>query len=76
VAEGIKVLTAQAPDLRAALTRVAQEGWSHVILDGKLLRTDRVADAIQAGVALTAGGLGIRLADADTIHAATGQTVA
>jgi len=39
VAEGIKVLTAQAPDLHTALQRVADEGWSHVILDGKLFRT-------------------------------------
>lgn len=44
VAEGIKVLTAQAPDLHAALQRVAEEGWSHVILDGKLFRTDRLAE--------------------------------
>jgi hypothetical protein len=44
VAEGIKVLTAQAPDLHTALQRVAEEGWSHVILDGKLFRTDRLAE--------------------------------
>jgi DDE superfamily endonuclease len=44
VAEGIKVLTAQAPDLHDALTRVADEGWSHVILDGKLFPTDRLAE--------------------------------
>jgi hypothetical protein len=42
VAEGIKVLTIQAPDLHAALKRVADEGWSHVILDGKLFATDRL----------------------------------
>jgi hypothetical protein len=41
VAEGIKVLTAQAPDLHAALRRVADEGWSHVVVDGKLFATDR-----------------------------------
>src|SRR5207248_9281245 len=44
VAEGIAVLAAQAPDLHAALRRVAAEGWSHVILDGKLFATDRLAE--------------------------------
>jgi len=44
VAEGIKVLAAAAPDLHAALKRVADEGWSHVILDGKLFATDRLAE--------------------------------
>lgn len=44
LAEGIKVLAAQAPDLHSALRRVADEGWSHVILDGKLFRTDRLAE--------------------------------
>ena len=43
LAEGIEVLTAQAPDLHEALARVADEGWSHVILDGKLFATDRLA---------------------------------
>ncbi|MBV8925032.1 MAG: folate-binding protein YgfZ [Bradyrhizobium sp.] len=41
-----------------------------------LLRVDRVADALDAGATLSAGGLGIRLADADSIRAATKQTVA
>jgi tRNA-modifying protein YgfZ len=41
-----------------------------------LIRTDRVADALQAGATLTAGGLGIRLADPDAFRAATRQTVA
>ena len=44
VAEGIAVLTAQAPDLHEALKRVAADGWSHVILDGKLFATDRLAE--------------------------------
>lgn len=44
LAEGIEVLTAQAPDLHTALTRVADEGWSHVILDGKLFATNRLAE--------------------------------
>ena len=41
--EVITVLAAQAPDLHDALQQVAQQGWSHVIVDGKLFRTDRVA---------------------------------
>jgi len=41
-----------------------------------LIRTDRVTDALEAGATLTAGGLGIRLADPDAIRAAARQTVA
>ena len=41
-----------------------------------LIRTDRVTDALDAGVALTAGGLGLRLADPDSVRSATKQTVA
>jgi hypothetical protein len=44
LAEGIEVLTAQAPDLHDALRRVADDGWSHVIVDGKLFTTDRLAE--------------------------------
>lgn len=43
---GIKVLTAQAPDLHQTLTRVCEQGWSHVALDGKLFATDRLTEAI------------------------------
>jgi hypothetical protein len=42
--EGIAVLAAQAPDLHDALKRVAADGWSHGILDGKLFTTDRLAE--------------------------------
>lgn len=42
--EVIDVLAAQAPDLHDALRGVAEQGWSHVILDGKLFRTDRTAE--------------------------------
>ena len=42
--EGIQVLAAQAPDLHEALQEVAEQGWSHVVLDGKLIRTDRCAE--------------------------------
>jgi DDE superfamily endonuclease/Helix-turn-helix of DDE superfamily endonuclease len=40
--EAIEVLAAQAPELSEALARVADEGWSHVILDGKVVATDRL----------------------------------
>src|SRR3979411_2045714 len=41
-----------------------------------LIRIDRAADALAAGVALTAGGLAIRLADPDDLLTAPKQTVA
>jgi DDE superfamily endonuclease len=41
--EVLAVLSAQAPDLTDALTRVEAEGWSHVILDGKVVDSDRHA---------------------------------
>lgn len=41
--EGINVLAAQALDLQAVLERCRQKGMSHVILDGTLVRTDRLA---------------------------------
>jgi DDE superfamily endonuclease len=42
--EGLQVLAAQAPDLHEALQEVAEQGWSHVVVDGKLIRTDRCAE--------------------------------
>lgn len=42
--EVIDVLAAQAPDLHEALARVAEQGWSHVVVDGKVFRTDRTAE--------------------------------
>jgi DDE superfamily endonuclease/Helix-turn-helix of DDE superfamily endonuclease len=39
--EAVDVLAAQAPELTDALERVQDEGWSHVILDGKIVDTDR-----------------------------------
>src|SRR3979490_3285387 len=41
-----------------------------------LLRTDRVADALDAGASLSAGGLAIHLADPNDIRPAPKQTVA
>ena len=42
--EALTVLAAQAPDLHEALQEVAEQGWSPVIVDGKLIRTDRCAE--------------------------------
>jgi hypothetical protein len=39
--EALLILTDLAPDLTDALHRVQAEGWSHVILDGKVIDTDR-----------------------------------
>ena len=44
VAEAVAVLAAQAVDLREALERVAADGWTHVIVDGKLFDTDRLTE--------------------------------
>jgi hypothetical protein len=41
-----------------------------------LIRVDRAADAIGAGVPLTAGGIAIRLAEPDQLLTAPKQTVA
>jgi folate-binding protein YgfZ len=41
-----------------------------------LIRTDRVTDALDAGLALTSGGLGLRLAEPESVRSATKQTVA
>jgi tRNA-modifying protein YgfZ len=40
-----------------------------------LIRTDRVADALAAGLQLTAGGLAVRLAEPEALNAADRQTV-
>ena len=42
--EVIDVLAEQAPDLHDALHQVATGGWSHVVVDGKVFRTDRCAE--------------------------------
>ncbi|MGR7025464.1 IS5 family transposase [Geodermatophilus sp. URMC 62] len=39
--EGIDVLADQAPDLHRVLEAGSAAGWSHVVLDGTLIRTDR-----------------------------------
>lgn len=40
--EAVGVLAARAPDLHDALARGHDEGWSHLILDGKVVDTDRL----------------------------------
>ena len=42
--EGVAVLAAQAPDLHEALERAKQHGLPHLILDGKVIDTDRVTE--------------------------------
>ena len=65
--EVILVLAEQAPDLREALDRAGDEGFSHVILDGKIVPGDRcrektisvqgeVIDVWYSGKAHTHGG--------------------
>jgi hypothetical protein len=67
VDEVIEVLAAQAPDLRQALERAREQGFSHVILDGKIIPADRckektisvkdeVIDLWYSGKARTHGG--------------------
>ncbi|WP_089102831.1 transposase family protein [Streptomyces hyaluromycini] len=41
--EGIDILAAQAPDLREVLNRCRRQGMTHVILDGTLIESDRIA---------------------------------
>ena len=41
-----------------------------------LIRIDRVAEALEAGTALTSGGLAVRIADPDALRSAPKQTVA
>lgn len=38
---------------RWLLTRVADEGWSHILLDGKLFATDRLTDTAATGTCAT-----------------------
>ena len=40
--EGIAVLQSQAPDLRGALERAKAEGMAYLVLDGKVIDSDRV----------------------------------
>jgi hypothetical protein len=51
--EVVTALHAQAPDLHEALHRVAEQGWSHVIVDGKVFRTDRCAETVTSAKGTT-----------------------
>jgi hypothetical protein len=42
--EVLTVLADRAPELHDALNDVAAQGWSHVVVDGKVFRTDRCAE--------------------------------
>lgn len=42
--EVVDVLAAEAPDLHDALQEIAEQGWSHVVVDGKVFRTDRTGE--------------------------------
>ncbi len=44
--EAVKVLAATCPGLHDALRRAAADGWTYVILDGKVFRTDRCAATV------------------------------
>jgi DDE superfamily endonuclease len=47
--EGIDVLAGQAPDLHQVLTRCRREDMTHVILDGTLIESDRLAGVRENG---------------------------
>src|SRR3954469_2609182 len=51
--EVVTALHAQAPDLHEALHQVAEQGWSHVIVDGKVFRTDRCAETVTSAKGTT-----------------------
>ncbi|MFE0632655.1 IS5/IS1182 family transposase [Streptomyces sp. NPDC058864] len=47
--EGIDILADQTPDLHEVLDRCRREGMSHVVLDGTLIESDRVAGVRENG---------------------------
>ncbi|WP_326790609.1 transposase family protein [Streptomyces sp. NBC_00151] len=47
--EGIDVLADQAPDLHEVLSQCQREGMAHVILDGTLIKSDRLAGVRENG---------------------------
>jgi tRNA-modifying protein YgfZ len=83
--------TARTRTVKVLLDGLAPEAGAAILADNKpvgtmgssangngiaLIRTDRAADALDAGISLTAGGLALRLADPDTLRATTKQTIA
>uniref|UniRef100_UPI002931DC7F transposase family protein n=1 Tax=Pseudonocardia sp. H11422 TaxID=2835866 RepID=UPI002931DC7F len=69
--EVIDVLAARAPDLHDALERVAAQGWSHVVVDGKVFRTDRCAEITTStrGETINAWYSGKHRAPGGNVHA-------
>ncbi|KZS71340.1 hypothetical protein A4G29_02890 [Mycobacterium kansasii] len=47
--EAIDVIAEQAPDLHEVLKQAKQQGWSHLVLDGTLIRIDRVNERNENG---------------------------
>ena len=47
--EAIDVIAEQAPDLHQVLEQAKREGWSHLVLDGTLIRIDRVNERNDVG---------------------------
>src|ERR1700687_4388341 len=74
------ILDGPAPEPGAALlggdTPVGTIGSTSGQQGLALARPDRVTDALEAGLALTAGGLGLRLAEPDSLRSTAKQTVA
>jgi tRNA-modifying protein YgfZ len=83
--------SARTRTVRIALDGPAPETGAAVLAGGKpigsmgssaggrglaLIRIDRAAEALAAGIPLTSGGLAIRLAEPDELKSATGQSVA
>jgi hypothetical protein len=69
--EGVAVLAEQAPDLHAALQDVADQGWSHVVLDGTVVRSDRCAETTTStrGATINAWYSGKRRAPGGNVQA-------
>ena len=44
IAEAVRVLSEQAPDLQEALERAAEDGLAHLILDGTIIECDRLSE--------------------------------
>jgi len=83
--------TARTRTVRVVLDGPAPESGATILADNKpvgtmgssaagnglaLIRIDRAADALDAGIQLTAGGLALRIADPEALRAAIKQTVA
>ena len=65
------MLAAHAPDLHEALEQVAGQGWSHVVLDGTVIRSDRCATTTESvrGETINAGYCGEHRAPGRNVQA-------